>query len=296
MTINAKEKIVKIVDELLPMDNTIPCEHYRNERAIELFYKFSYFFNVKKLLRQYKHQYLQYAIDSYTYPNGLIRLESYCVLNGEHVINQTIITDNLESNNAIVHIWNKYELKSLQQFFIKSESSNSIFGYPRSWDKDRNIETNETEIEIDNMVIGRFSRINKDNSSIVYAEKYMPINRLTNWNLELKDSSTNVELLEILYRYNDKPAFAQLLDNNGKSLLEGTQYNPNNYKDAEMFVNSVINEVDEIVKEITTIIVGYDKKVDGNVSEKVPTKVLKLDDEHIKRMFQMIRKDFENDE
>ena len=296
MTINAKEKVIKIIDELLPMDNTIPCEHYRNERAIELFYKFSYFFNVKELLRQYKREYLQYAIDSYTYPNGLIRLESYCVLNGEYVINQTIITDNLEGNNAIVQIWNKYELKSLQQFFIKSESSNSIFGYPRSWDEERNIETNETEIEIDNMVLGRFSRISKDNSNTVYVEKYMPINRLTNWNLELKDNSTDLELLEILYRYNDKPAFAQLLDDNGKSLLEGTQYNPNNYKDAEIFVNSINNEVDEIVKEITTIIVEYGKKVDENIGEKVPTKVLNLDDEHIKRVSQMIKKDFENDE
>lgn len=292
MTINAKEKIVKIIDELLPMNNTIPCEHYSNERAIEFFYKFSYFFNVKKLLRQYKREYLQYAIDSYTYPNGLIRLESYCVLNGEYVINQTIITDNLEDNNAIVHVWNKYELKSLQQFFIKSESPNSLFGYVRSGDKERNIENNEIEIEIDNTVIGRFSRISKDNSNIVYAEKYMPINRLTDWNLELKDNSTDINLLEILYRYNDYPAFAQLLDDNGESLLEGTQYNPNNYKDAEMFVNSVINEVDEIVKEITTIIIGYSKKVDANI----PTKALKLDNEHIKRVAQMIKKDFEDGE
>lgn len=293
MTINAKEKIIKIVDELLPMDNTIPCEHYRNERAIELFYKFSYFFDVKKLLRQYKHQYLQYAIDSYTYPNGLIRLESYCVLNGEYVINQTIITDNLEGNNAIVHVWNKYELKSLQQFFIKSESANSIFGIPSS--EERSIETNETEIEIDNMVIGRFLRISKDNSSTVYAEKYMPINRLTDWNLQVKNIFSNVEL-EILYRYKDKPAFAQLLDDNEKNLLEGTQYNSNNYEDAKILVDSVINEVDVIEKEITTIIVEYGKQVNENIGDEALTKVLKLDNEHMKKVSQMIRKDFEEDE
>lgn len=295
MTINAKEKIIKMVDELLPMDNTIPCEHYRNERAIELFYKFSYFFNVKELLRQYNHQYLRYAIDSYTYPNGLIRLESYCVLNGEYVINQTIITDNLEGNNAIVHIWNKYELKSLPQFFIKSESANSTFGIPSSKNEERNIETNETEIEIDNMVIGRFLRISKDNSSTVYAEKYMPINRLTDWDLKVKDIFSDVEL-EILYRYKDKPAFAQLLDNKGKTLLEKTQYNSNDYKDAKIFVDSVINEVDAIVKEIATLIVEYGKQVNEKIGNKASTKVLKLDNEHMKKISQMIRQDFEEDE
>lgn len=295
MTINANEKIIKMVDELLPMDNTIPCEHYRNERAVELFYRFSYFFNVQQLLRQYKHQRLQYAVDSYTYPNGLIRLESYCVLNGEYVINQTIITDSLEDNNAIIHVWNKYELKSFQQFFIRSDSLSSLFGFPCSSNEERNIETNETEIEIENMVIGKFLKISKNNSNTVYAKKYMPVNRITDWNLDIKDVFSNVEL-EILYRYNDEPAFAQILDDKGKSLLEGTQYNPNNYKNASKIVDSVINEVDEIVKEIATIIVEYDKKVDESISDKAPTKILKLDNEHMKKMSQMIRKDFEEDE
>lgn len=257
------------------MDSAAYSDVYRNERAVELFYKLSYFFTQKELLKQYEPQYVRYGIDSYTYSNGLIKLKSYFVLNSQFAISQTIITDSLESNNAIINVWNKYELKALQQFFIKSESANGIFGLPDNDNKERSIETNETEVELESRAIGRFLKINKNNCNTVYAEKYIPINMMTNWNLKLNDIFSYEEL-EILYCYN-QPVFAQLLDNKGKSLLEKTQYNSNNSRDAKLLVESVINEVDEIVKKITTIIGEYDKKANKNIADKAPTKVLKTD-------------------
>jgi len=258
MTINANEKFINKIEELLPKDGAVSSKSYEHESAIELFYRFPYFSNVKQLLEKYNKQYSQYGIQSYTYSNGLIKLKSYYVLNGEYAINQIIVTDSLESNNAIIHIWNKYELKALQQFFIKSESPSSLFGFPCSSNEDRSIETNDTEVEIEEKVIGRFLKIVKNNSNIVYAEKYMPVNRISYWELMPEDLFANIEL-EILYRYNDKPAFAQLLDGNGKSLLEGTTYCASDYKNTEIIVNSVNCEVDAIVKKIATIITRYDK-------------------------------------
>lgn len=102
MMINAKEKIMNIINELLPMDNSIELDQYRNKTAVLLFSKLSYYKNINELLKKYDHENLQYAIDIYTYPNGLIRLESYCILNGEYVISQTVITESLydESERA----------------------------------------------------------------------------------------------------------------------------------------------------------------------------------------------------
>lgn len=267
MTINANEKIINKIDELLPKNGAVSSETYKNERAIELFYRLPYFFNIKQLLEKYNKQYAQYGIQLYTYSNGLIKLESYYVFSGEYAINQTIITDSLESDNAIIHVWNKYELKALQQYFIKSVSPSSYFGFPCSSNEERNIETNDTEVEIENNVIGRFLKIGKNNSSTVYAEKYMPVNRISSCELMPKDIFTNIEL-EILYRYNDKPVFAQLIDGNGKSLFEGTMYSADDYRDSEILVNSVNCEVDAIVKKITTIITGYDKSVKEKNSDE----------------------------
>lgn len=257
-TINAHEKMINKIEELLPNEKAISFQAYKNEEAIELFDRLPYFYNVKQLLENYQKQYAQYGIRSYTYANGLIKLKSYYVLNSEYAINQTIITDSLESNNEIIHIWNKCALKAVQQFFIDSESPSSLFGFPHSGNEDRGIETNDTEVTIENKVIGNFSRISKNNSATVYAEKYMPVNRLTYWELMPKDPFTSIEL-EVLYRYNDTPVFAVVKDNKGNSLFEGTSYHADDYESAEVLVHNANGEVEAILRKMTAVVSQYDK-------------------------------------
>ncbi len=272
MTINAKEKMINKIEELLPKNNAVSSQSYNQEEAIELFYRLPYFFHVKQLLEKYNKQYAQYGIQAYTYSNGLIKLESYYVLNGEYAIHQTVITDSLESNNAMIHIFNKYTLKALQQFFIKADSPSSLFGFPYSSNEDRSIEMNETEVELENKAIGSFSKISKNNSKTVYTEKYVPIHRISYWELMPKDVLPDIEL-EILYRYNDTPVFAQLSNDKGESLLESTAtYHATDYKTSETLVNSVNYEVDAILKRITAIIGTYDKN-NCESADKTLTKV-----------------------
>lgn len=261
MMINAKEKIMNIINELLPMDNSIELDQYRNKTAVLLFSKLSYYKNINELLKKYDHENLQYAIDIYTYPNGLIRLESYCILNGEYVISQTIITESLydEYDEAIIEVYNKYELKTVQQFFIKSSTPNLLFGTPSN--KDRNIEINRTSISIKGMCAGVFTKIGKKNSSIVYSEKYTPLYRILVNELNIPENAID---LEILYGYDDTPVYAQLLYDEserarrlyGESKLLAVK-KLSDHITPNSFVNNVNCEVNAIIKKIEAIINEY---------------------------------------
>lgn len=261
MIINAKDKIISKIDELLPKNGAIFSKYYDSETTRELFYRLPYFFNIKELLKKHNRQGSQYVITAYFYGNGLIRLESDYCRNAEYVISQIVITDSLESGNAIINLWNKFEVKALQQFFIKSESPSSVFGLLH--DNKRTIETNETEIEIENIVIDKFQKINKYNSNTMFAEKYMPINRISNgWDLMnkcdlMKKNISDTIELEILYDEDNKALFAQLFDNEGKSLLEDTSYHASDYRDARDLVCQVNREVDLILKKIISVLAEY---------------------------------------
>lgn len=287
MTINANDKITKAIEEQLDLREIEKKESLRNERAVELMYTLPFFSSEKELLKKWRREYLQYGIDSYTYSSGLCLLKSYMVLNGEYVINQTVVTDNLENTNSIICLRTKYELKSFQQFLIQEQLDNSLFGLPISNNEDRCIEVTETEVTMEDKCIGKFTRMKKKESDTVYAEEYRPTSMVSAW--EGNSIIIGCDKVNILYCNDDIPVFAKIyreIEENESFRKESIE---NTYKNAKVVVNRIRKEVDEIIEEITTKISNYGKK-EVNEQDKIET-MHKVEDrltplEHMKFMEQ----------
>lgn len=301
MTINANDKITKAIEEQLDLQEIEKKESLRNERAVELMYTLPFFSSEKALLKKWRREYLQYGIDSYTYSSGLQLLKSYMVLNGEYVINQTIVTDSLESIEPIICIRTKYELKSFQQFLIQESLDNSLFGLPLSNNEDRCIEVTETEVTMEDKCIGKFTRMKKKESDTVYAEEYRPTNMVSAW--ERDSTIIGCDKVDILYYSDDIPVFAKIyreIEENESFRKESIE---NTYKNAKVVVNRIRKEVDEIIGEIITKIRNYGKgnkqqdkiqvmhKVADRLTSLERVKFMEQHEEQIKAAMQRLSKE-----
>lgn len=268
MTIDAKDKIINAIEKTLANKTLLEKEYYDYDEAINFMKTYPHFYKIDQLLEQYGKQYLQFKVEYCAYSNDLIKLKSYIILNGEYIIYQTIITDDLKKDSALVHIYEKYETKSLQQYFIKSKEPNLIFGYP----EDREIEESKTEVEIDGQTTGIFTRIKKAGSSdIVYTEKYLPVNMLSESILMPQDSSLSNEL-EIAYSQDIQgyPIYAKFNKNNEVLEKKGYTFTANSSNYAYEVVDMVIEEADKIIETIKSKINNY-QKITTNPQKKLGT-------------------------
>lgn len=254
MTINANERIKNAIEEQLPDKEAVSITRFKYEKAKELIYNLPYFYNVKKLLETYDEKYLQYRIDSYLYPDGIVKWKSYAVLNGEYAIHQIILTDCLDK--LIVHHYCQYEKKSLQQFLVKSKCAN----FP---EEERNIEVVETEIEINtqnNMdYVERFTRIQKaDDRNHAFAEQYLPIVSSSNNDVINICAGSGVE---ILYTYGKVPVFVQAMNYSDRELYSKNIYPATNMcQNTENLILKINEEVDTIIENIVSKIDSYKSK------------------------------------